>query len=539
MSHYRFFSRQLTLIICICIIFTLLPVPYLIDILVKSQFYIPSHFLKPLSLSFINGFILVIVTNIFCLLWAIPTALILSFYNFPYKKLFVSCLVLPIAIPSYLNAYVYSDLLYYTGSFAKWYQEITGTIIPFNIRSTTGGGFVLSLSLYPYIFFSLYLRLRHFPSSLVDYARTVGYKKINILLQSILKSSFPVIIFGMSLVSLETLADYGTVSYYGINAPALFLFDIWQQTADITTAINITIIFLILTNLIFFTSYYYQKQKSYNTPKNTGVTQLFDLKNKKMTFLIYAFLIFIFLISFLIPTLFFLYNFLLTPLPEMRFLIDLAINSFKPAIIAALICIIVGFLMSYYHYHATNKILKPLIMICCSGYAFPSVILGIILYASLLSINRFFNIAFDIDINVISGSLVGLILCYYIKFLTVSYGCLSPVFKTINPSLIQSSLTIGYNHLSASRIIYLPFFKKPIITAFILVIVDILKELPATLLLRPFGFETFATFTYNMAGLERIQEASSAALILIFMGVLTALIPITTHIISDSNSENF
>jgi iron(III) transport system permease protein len=143
------------------------------------------------------------------------------------------------------------------------------------------------------------------------------------------------------------------------------------------------------------------------------------------------------------------------------------------------------------------------------------------------------------NINVISGSLVGLILCYYIKFLTVSYGCLSPVFKTINPSLIQSSLTIGYNHLSASRIIYLTFFKKPIITAFILVIVDILKELPATLLLRPFGFETFATFTYNMAGLERIQEASSAALILIFMGVLTALIPITTHIISDSNSENF
>ncbi len=538
MSHYHFSNTRFTILSIICIIVTLLPFPYLLSIFIKGHFYLPEYLIKPLIASFINGLFLAVITSFFALLWAVPAALCLSFYDFSYKKLWVSILILPIAIPSYLNAYVYSDLLYYTGNFAKWYQHTTGYLIPFNIHSTIGAGFVLSLSLYPYIFFPLYLRLRHFPPNIFDYARTIGHRKLKIIIQSILKSTMPVILFGVSLIILETLADYGTVSYYGIDAPSLFLFDVWQQTGDITIAVNITVLFLMLTNIIFFLSYYYQKRKTYNSPKSSGSLQLFTFKNKIMLYLAHAWLGFLVCITFLIPVVFFLYYFFLTPLPDIVLFKKLAFNSFTPAVIAAILCIIIGFLFSYYSYHGHNKVLKFLIMVCCSGYAFPSVILGIAIYAALLYVNRSFNSLFDTHIVFISGSLFGLIMCYYTKFLTVSYGCLSPVFKTINPSLIQSAITSGYGHLSASRIIYTPFFKKPMVTAFILVIVDSVKELPATLLLRPFGFETFATFTYNMAGLERIPEASSAALILIFMGVVAALIPIIGYVIKDSSFEN-
>lgn len=539
MSYYRFTHNKLTILIVICILFTLLPFPYLMSMLIKGHFFLPNYLIKPLIISFVNGLFLAFITSIFAVLWSVPAALVLSFYDFSYKKLWVSVLILPIAIPSYLNAYVYSDLLYYTSNLAQWYHNLTGSLVPFNIRSTIGGGFVLSLSLYPYIFFPLYLRLRHFPPNIFDYARTIGHKKIKIIIQSILKSSMPVIIFGVSLIILETLADYGTVSYYGINAPSIFLFDIWQQTGDMTIAVNITALFLIVTNIIFFISYYYQKRKTYNSPKNSGHLKLFTFKSRFTHYIMVAWLGFLLLITFLIPVMFFLYYFFLTPLPDIVLLKNLTLNSFTPAVIAAALCVVVGFLFSYYQYHGQSKMLKFLIMVCCSGYAFPSVILGIAIYAGLLYVNRGFNVIFDTHSIFISGSLLGLILCYYTKFLTVSYGCLAPVFKTINPSLIQSAITSGHGYVSASRIIYPPFFKKPMIIAFILVIVDSVKELPATLLLRPFGFETFATFTYNMAGLERIPEASSAALILIFMGVIAALIPIIGYVIKDSNSENF
>jgi iron(III) transport system permease protein len=539
MSYYRFSSNRLTCIIALCVFVTLLPIPYLASILIKGGFSLPIYLTESFIMAFINGLVLAMITSLFALLWAVPAGLLLSFYDFSYKKLWVSLLIMPIAIPAYLNAYVYSDLLYYTGYFALWYKNLTGHLIPFNMRSTIGAAFVLSLSLYPYIFFPLYLRLRSFPPNLFDYARTIGHKKLYIMIQSMLKSSMPVILFGISLIILETLADYGTVSYYGINTPSVFLFDIWQQTGDINIAVTITTIFLMITGIIFTASHHYQKQKNYNITKPSGHLQCFTFKTKIGFLSVMTWLVFIFFITFLIPIGFFLYYFFLTPLPKISFLTTLTLNSFMPTIIAGLLCIIIGFLFSYYRYHGYNKFLKSAIMVCCSGYAFPNVILGIAVYAGLLSLNREFNYVFNTHINVISGGMTGLIICYYIKFLTVSYSCLSPVFKTINPSLLQSAITSGYGHLSASKMIYTPFFKKPLIIAFILVVVDIVKELPATLLLRPFGFDTFATFTYNMAGLERIPEASSAALVLIFMGITATLIPIMTHIIKDSNSESF
>lgn len=530
MSHYRFFNRNLSLLVMVCVVLTLLPVPYLFNIFISPDFTFPDYLIKPLLLSFGNGLWLCVITCFFSVLWSVPAAVIVTFYKLKYKKLLLCLLILPIAIPSYLNAYVYSYLLYYTSSLSVWYQTLTDTPLPFNIHSNIGCGFVLSLSLYPYIFFPLYLRLREFPPNILDYARTIGHKKIVIILKSVLRSSLPIIIFGMSLITLETLADYGTVSYYGIDAPALFLFDIWQQTSDIKIAVSITGFFLCLTMLIFVLSNHYQKTKAYNNTKASGTLKPFKIKNKFSLWGVFVWLGFVISVAFIIPVAFFVYYFFLTPLPPLNTLLSLCLNSFTPAIIAGFLCVIMGFLFAFYTHHGHYKIIKSLISICCSGYAFPSVILGVCVYASLLSFNRWFNVVFNTDITLISGSLVGLIVCYYIKFLTVSFGGLNPVFKTINPSLFQSAIVTGYSPVSASKLIYGHFFKKPIIITFVLVIVDCLKELPATLLLRPFGFETFATFTYNMAGLERITEASSAALILIIMGVCATLIPIVTHI---------
>jgi iron(III) transport system permease protein len=500
-----------------------------------NPFYFPEYLHKPIINSFVNAILLCVIVSGFSILWSIPAALLLNIYEIKFKKIWISLLILPIAVPSYLNAYVYSDLLYYTGKLARWYYDITGFLLPFNIHSLIGAGFVLSLSLYPYIFFSLYLRFKSFPVNVFDYARTVGHKKIY-LIWTMIQSSMPVILFGLSLITLETLSDYGTVSYYGVQVPSLFLFDIWQQTGNMTIAMNITCIFLLMTGFIFSFSYYYQIKKDYDNKKHKTEIQFFIIKNFFYKLLIYSWLFFIIVIVLIIPIGFFIYHFLNLPFSSFDIIQSLSFNSFSVALVASIVCVIMGLCFSYYHYHSHNRYLKFAIIVCSSGYAFPNVILGIAVYGILLFLNHNFNHLFQVDISVISGSVISLILCYYMKFLTVSYGCFTPIYKTISPSLFQSALVAGYSHFTASRIVYWSFFKKPIMIGFILVIVDILKELPITLLVRPFGFETFATYTYNMASLERIEEASVAALVLIFMGILAALIPITTHIIKDSNS---
>gem|GEM_PF-3097307 len=530
MTHYRFVSIRLTLIVIFFIVFSLLSLPYMGYVFLKSPLNFPVYLQMPLLSAFGNGILLCIATCIFTLIWSVPSAIFLALYPIRFKKIWLSLCILPIAIPSYLSAYVYSDLLYFSGSVSQWYHGLTGQFLPFNIHSLIGASFVLSLSLYPYIFLPLYVRFQQFPQHIFEYARTIGHKKIYVIYHALFKSAIPVILFGLSLITLEALSDYGTVSHFGVRVPSLFLFEIWQQTGNISIAMNITFIFLLLTGSIFTSAYLYQQKKNYDDAQSHKKTSYFQIKKPLYQYLIYLWLFVVLFISLCLPIGFFLYHFFTMPFPEIDFIQNLANNSFIPAIIASILCTIIGFIFSYYHYHSHNKVLKSAIIVATSGYAFPSVILGIAVYSVLLTMNRYVNYAFDMQISIISGSIFGLVICYYMKFVTVTYGCLNPVFKTINPSLFQSAITMGHSPIKASRNIYWPFFKKPILVGFVLVLVDILKELPITLLMRPFGFESFATYCYNMASLERIDEAAIAALILIFMGIFAALFPITSHI---------
>lgn len=515
------------LLTALCVLVTLIPFPYLILQFFENPFYFPEYLHMPLIKAFGNGILLTIITGLFALLWAVPAAVVLGLYHIPYRQLWVGLLVIPLAIPSYLSAFVYSDLLYYTSSLGQLYQSFTGELLPFNIRSTVGGGFVLSLSLYPYIFLPLYTRIRSFDQNIIDYAYTVGHKKISIVRKLILRSSIPTVLFGLTLIMLEALSDYGTVSYLGINSPSLFLFDIWQQTGDIAISVNITLIYLVLTGCIFIFSHYVQKAKSYSSSLESGNSHKFMLKNKVSVCWVYIWLAFIFCIAFLIPTAFYSYHLLASEI-NFQILPQLLGNSLVPIIVSASLCVVMGLIFGYYSHYGTSKTLKYLIMLATSGYAIPGVILGIAVFIGLIFSNRTLNIALDIKWVFASGSILGLIICYYIKFLTVAYGAVSPVFKSVNLSIFYSALTFGYGQLHAFWRVYMPFFTKPMAIAFIMVTVDILKELPMTLLMRPLGFETFATFTYNMAALEQIPQASGAALVLIVMGTLAAFIPLMT-----------
>lgn len=529
MSYHHFVSKKLICFTAICVFCTLIPFPYLVAHFSRNPFFFPEYLQRPLLEAFGNGIWLAVLTSCFALLWSVPAAILLGLYQVPYKKIWIILLILPMAIPSYLSAFAYSDLLYYTGGLAKYYQSITGTLLPFNIRSTVGGAWVLSLSLYPYIFFPLYLRISRFDQNILDYAQTIGHEKSTIIYRLILKSSISIILFGLTLVILEALGDYGTVSHFGIESPSLFLFDVWQQTGDIAISVNITMIYLLLTGIIFAISYILQISKNYASNRTHKPLKPFQFKNNINLWTGCLWFCIIFSAAFAVPSFFYVSHFINHIFDNIFALQGLVYDSFVPTILAAILCVVMGLIFGFFNHFGHYRFIKLLIIFATSGYAMPGVILAIAVYIALIYFNRMINFYFDVSWIFVSGTIWGLVISYYIKFLTVSYGVISPIFKTLNISVYSNALLCGYGRLRGFMTVYGPIFSRPMVIAFVMVMVDILKELPITLLMRPMGFETFATFTFNMAGLEQIEYAAGAALVLILISSITALIPIMLH----------
>ena len=173
---------------------------------------------------------------------------------------------------------------------------------------------------------------------------------------------------------------------------------------------------------------------------------------------------------------------------------------------------------------------KSLILFATSGYAFPGIILGLVVLISTTFFDHMLNDLlgfFGISPigTIISGGMFGLIFAYFLRFLTVSYGNIKTISDQITYSLFEASSLMGYNKFQIIRSVFLPLLQKPVFVAFILVFIDIVKELPITLLLRPFGFESLTTYTYNMAGLEQIAESSPSALMIIMFGIVACMVP--------------
>lgn len=204
-------------------------------------------------------------------------------------------------------------------------------------------------------------------------------------------------------------------------------------------------------------------------------------------------------------------------------------NTAYPAFIASFLCGLVALLLSFWQkFEQVNIIQKILISFSVSGYAFPGIILGLVILISTTSFDRMVNNVLPVGGTILSGSLFGLIFAYFLRFLTVAYGNIKPISDQLSFSLFEASKLMGYNKFQIIKLVFLPILQKPIYVAFILVFIDIVKELPATLLLRPFGFESLATHSYNMAGLEQIAESSPSALMIIFFGMVACIIPFST-----------
>ena len=519
-------------LICISIIFLLIaPIIAIIFSSFENTFSLWIHLINTrLEFYLYNTFLLMFGVGVTTFIIGVGLAWLICRYDFFMKNIIEWALLLPLALPSYIIAYCYTDFLEYSG----YLQSLIRNIFEFSspneyffpeIRSLGGAIFVISFVLYPYVYLITKVAFRSTPTSLLELAEINGK---NPLYSVALPLARPAIIAGLSLVLMETISDFGTVDFFAVETITLGIFNLWLGMNNLAAASQLALIGFTFVLVLFALELAARNKQRFNDTKIT----LYRGFNKKVSPLKNLFIFVICLlplvIGFIIPVLILIINSIsYLDLESFNNLINLSINSFLISIITSLVIVILSLILvvglKFYNFKGMNF----LSTVAGIGYAFPGIIiaLGSLFFISFLQNTTnsiFLFLGTEIEIIMI-GSFFILIFAYVSRFNAVAFGAINSGISRIPPNMMEASLTLGKPFGFSFIKIILPLIKPSILTATILAFVDIIKELPITLLLRPFNFETLATYVYQYANDEMLGRASGPALLIVFIGLIPIL----------------
>jgi len=461
---------------------------------------------------------------------AVPTAWLVSIYDFPLRRYFVWGLLLPFAMPAYIIAYTYTGLFDFAGPVQSTIRDLTGWQYGeywfFEIRSLTGAIIMLTLVLYPYVYLLARTAFVNQSASILEAAQNLGNNHWQSLWRVALPIARPAIIAGMSLALMETLADYGTVQYFGVSTFTTGIFRAFYGFGDLAAAAQLAGTLLIFVMALLFIERYSRKQSSYVQPK-VNIAKRVQLNGKK-AYMASAVCFLPILFGFIIPV---------TQLGMWAMFesvigdnfIGLAWNSFYLAILAAIIVVACGVLLAYAKRVFRKPFFSSLANIAAMGYAIPGTIIAIGILIPLAWLDHqlisLFKNVWQKDIGLVfSGTIVALIFAYVVRFLAVSMGAVDSGLKKIPSSLDSAASLMGYKPFEIFNKVHLPLLRGSLLTCFLIVFVDVLKELPATLILRPFDFNTLAVRAYELASDERLIDAAPASLTIVLVGLIPVIL---------------
>ncbi len=465
-----------------------------------------------------NTLILLLGVGCLSLFFGISTAWIITRYNFFFKFFFEWALLLPAAVPAYIIAYTYTDIFEYAGPVQGLLRDFFGWEnaqeywFP-NIRSMGGAIFVMSSVLYPYI----YLMTRaSFTSTPISFFHASSVHGKNVFTNVAMPLARPGIIAGLALVLMETISDFGTVDYFALETLTLGVFNVWLGMNSLSGASQIScVLFIFVIILLALELMARNRQRFYE--RSSGQNNIEPVQARGLSQIVCFFTCFApFLFGFIIPV-GVLLNFVFKGFAVINFeaIFYTSITSIVVAITASIIVMSLSILMIVISYYKSNPFSRILIFISSCGYAFPGTILavGVVVFVGWL------NDLFYFRINYFTGSVIVLFFAYTIRFLAVGNGAMRSGIEKIDPSIVNVGRTMGHKFYKIVFKIILPLVYTNILVGGILIFVDILKELPMTLLLRPFNFETLATYVYQYASDEMLEESSLAAIIIILAGL--------------------
>lgn len=460
------------------------------------------------------------------------SAWLVSCYDFPYRRTFEWLLMLPIAIPPYIAAYVYAGSLSYTGGLQVTARSL-GMLIPqhwLDIMSLPGASFIFIITLYPYVYIIVKSFLKQHSGQFIENARVMGYGSFGILMKIILPLIRIPLMGALILVLMETISDYGVVKYYGLQTMSTLIFKAWFGLRDLGLAGRLSLGLLMGIMIILSLEEWIRGKKSYSMGSGkSGVITLIKLHSTGRILAI-GFLMTVIVVSFVIPvSQMIIWAVLAWEKVDIYGILKVLNNTVMMSVLAAVIILLLSILIGHRSRFWGNRVSGIINRMTQVGYSIPGAVIAVgtlILFVSLdgllYPVYQFFNP--NTKKLILTSGLVMLLFAYVVRYLAIGYNSVQSGFAKIGNRFREASTVLGYKSGETLLKIEMPMLRRSLMAGFILVFIDVLKELPLTLLLRPFNYDSLATMVYVYAGDERIHEASIPSLAIIGISLLAVML---------------
>lgn len=516
----------------------LLPIVTLLLIALFGDFNNWSHLLRySLPNTAFNTVALLIGVAIFVGAVGTGAAWLTTAFAFPTRGVLVWAMLLPLSVPSYIMAFAYLDLTHALGPIQSTIREILGYASPREFRlpdvrdmGIFGAVIVLGLSLYSYVYLSVRVMFMSQSANLIEAARTLGCTPSKAFIRVMIPMARPAITVGISLALLETLNDIGASEFLGIQTMTVSIYTEWTTKHNMQSAAQIAMLMLAVVTVLLYLERISRNRERYSNTQKLKPIEPVRLKGMRATLAIIFGWLPIF-VGFFFPASYLIYE------SYIRIdnyghvssdLFDATFNTFMLATIATVITVLLGLIIAWVVRNPRYKFGKILVRLATIGYAVPASVISIGLIYPLGHIDNYISSVMEFLLNAppqlyITGSIAGLVIIYVIRFLSVSTGALEAGLSRIPLSLDDAAKSLGVKQGKTFMKIHLPLLKPALGAAALLVFVDSMKELSATLLLRPLSFETLSTWLYAEAARETYEEGAIAALLIVLVGIMPVI----------------
>lgn len=481
-----------------------------------------------------NSLLLMLGVGIITLVIGVITAWLVTMFRFPGSRQFEWALLLPMSIPAYIIAYTYTGVLDVGGPLQIWIREYFGIgygdyWFP-EIRSLGGAVCMLSLVLYPYVYLLTRAAFVEQSVCVLEVSRTLGCGPLRSFYRIGIALARPAIIVGLSLVLMETLADYGTVQYFGVATFTTGIFRTWFGLGDSVAAAQLSALMMFFVIILLYLEYHSRhRSRFHHTSTRYRNIRKLPLTGSSAWLATFVCSLPV-LLGFIVPLVFLLQWARQTwgiVISEDFF--QLIYNSMVLASITAVAAMILSMVMAYGKRHSGSRAIRLGTRFVGMGYAIPGTVIAVGVLLPFAWVDRYIDVFFSTRFGIntgllLSGTLVALVFAYLVRFMAVSLNTVDAALMKVKPSMDEAARSMGMKDLAILKRIHIPMIRGSLLTATLLVFVDVLKELPATLILRPFNYNTLAIRTYELANEERLAEAACPALAIVLVSIIPVVL---------------
>jgi iron(III) transport system permease protein len=481
-----------------------------------------------------NSLVLMVGVAVGVTITGVGLAWLVVMCRFPGQRFFEWALILPLAMPAYVVAYAYTDFLQAAGPLQTWLRDLTGWGVrdywfP-EIRSIGGAIMVFTAVLMPYVYLLSRTAFLEQSVSAFEASRTLGRTPWSSFVSVAVPMARPAIVGGVALALMETLADFGTVAHFGINTFTTGIYRTWASMGDRVAAAQLSSILFAFVFALLLIEQYSRYQARFHQARG-GFQQIrrFTLTGRKAaaaTFFCAVPLV----LGFIGPFLILLWMALTAghDLLSPRY-VTLTLNSLTLASVTAFLAVVLAVVLSYAARAEKSRLTAAINRVAGMGYAIPGSIIAVGILIPLAALDNIVSAWMEANFGIrtgllLTGSIAALVFAYLVRFMAAALHSVQASLEKITPQMDDTARSLGHGPLSTGLRIHVPILTGGMLTAALIVFVDVMKELPATLIMRPFNFDTLAVQAYNLAKDERLAQAATPSLVIVACGLLPILV---------------